>query len=71
MLIFGHTNCVTFLFSKSLNEFLLIVLLHRNTFDKVAATTQIDQKKKRLIRRINTLSQYKMFVLHTYYIMQY
>lgn len=45
VLIFGHTNCVTFLFSKSLNEFLLTVLLHRNTFDKVAAATQIDAKK--------------------------
>lgn len=39
--IFGNTNCVTFLFSKSLNEFLLAVL-YRNTFDKVVAATELE-----------------------------
>lgn len=33
---FGNTNWATFLFSKILNEVLLVVL-NRNTFDKVAA----------------------------------
>lgn len=56
MLIFGQTNCATFLFSNNFNEFLLIVLLHRNTFDKVAAakhTNRTNRNASKFTHKIN------------------